>query len=95
MKCLSLTFVGPVLYRPTLLAEYAYVLRPGGIVYTVTDVEDLHQWMVAHLEAFPAFERIPDDEAMSDPVTPHVGLPFENPALPLVSHVTYFRLSRF
>ncbi|QRV90151.1 tRNA (guanine-N(7))-methyltransferase [Ceratobasidium sp. AG-Ba] len=57
---------------PTLLAEYAYVLRPGGIVYTVTDVEDLHLWMVAHLEAFPAFERIPDDEAMTDPVTPHI-----------------------
>ncbi|KAF8599550.1 putative methyltransferase [Ceratobasidium sp. AG-I] len=57
---------------PTLLAEYAYVLRPGGIVYTVTDVEDLHQWMVSHLEAFPAFERIPDEEAMNDPVTPHI-----------------------
>ncbi|CAE6406341.1 tRNA (guanine-N7-)-methyltransferase [Rhizoctonia solani AG-1 IB] len=57
---------------PTLLAEYAYVLRPGGIVYTVTDVEELHLWMVAHLEAFPAFERIPDEEAANDPVTPHI-----------------------
>ncbi|CAE6434889.1 unnamed protein product [Rhizoctonia solani] len=57
---------------PTLLAEYAYVLRPGGIVYTVTDVEELHLWMVAHLEAFPAFERIPDEEATKDPVTPHI-----------------------
>ncbi|CAE6431578.1 unnamed protein product [Rhizoctonia solani] len=57
---------------PTLLAEYAYVLRPGGIVYTVTDVEELHLWMVAHLEAFPAFERIPDEEAAKDPVTPHI-----------------------
>ncbi|KAG8708409.1 tRNA (guanine-N(7)-)-methyltransferase (tRNA(m7G46)-methyltransferase) [Ceratobasidium sp. 395] len=57
---------------PTLLAEYAYVLRPGGIVYTVTDVEDLHLWMVAHLDAFPAFERIPDEEAIKDPVTPHI-----------------------
>ena len=25
---------------PTLLAEYAYVLKPGGIVYTITDVRD-------------------------------------------------------
>ncbi|CAE6444026.1 unnamed protein product [Rhizoctonia solani] len=57
---------------PTLLAEYAYVLRPGGIVYTVTDVEELHLWMVAHLETFPAFERIPDEEATKDPVTPHI-----------------------
>jgi tRNA (guanine-N7-)-methyltransferase len=43
---------------PTLLAEYAYVLRIGGIVYTVTDVEDLHHWMVTHLDAFPLFERV-------------------------------------
>ena len=41
---------------PTLLAEYAYVLRPGGVVYTITDVEDLHVWMKSHLEAFPLFE---------------------------------------
>ncbi|KAG8799877.1 hypothetical protein FRC17_007014, partial [Serendipita sp. 399] len=43
---------------PTLLAEYAYVLRVGGIVYTVTDVEDLHRWMVEHLENFPLFRRV-------------------------------------
>lgn len=48
---------------PTLLAEYAYVLRPGGIVYTVTDVRDLHEWMVKHLTNFPLFRRIPDDDA--------------------------------
>lgn len=47
---------------PTLLAEYAYVLRVGGIVYTVTDVEDLHQWMVKHLEDFPLFERIEEEK---------------------------------
>jgi len=43
---------------PTLLAEYAYVLRPGGIVYTVTDVKDLHLWMKQHLEDFPLFEYV-------------------------------------
>ena len=47
---------------PTLLAEYAHVLRPGGIVYTITDVRDLHLWMVKHLNDFPLFERIPDDD---------------------------------
>lgn len=46
---------------PTLLAEYAYALRPGGIVYTMTDVRDLHEWMKSHLNAFPLFEAI--DEA--------------------------------
>src|ERR1700733_662262 len=43
---------------PTLLAEYAYVMRPGGIVYTITDVRDLHDWMRSHLEAFPLFESV-------------------------------------
>lgn len=41
----------------TLLLEYAYVLREGGIVYTITDVEDLHEWMVKHLEEHPLFAR--------------------------------------
>lgn len=42
----------------TLLSEYAYVLKEGGIVYTITDVEDLHEWMVKHLEEHPLFERL-------------------------------------
>ncbi|KAM9922701.1 hypothetical protein OXX59_005654 [Metschnikowia pulcherrima] len=41
----------------TLLSEYAYVLREGGIIYTITDVKDLHEWMVKHLEEHPLFER--------------------------------------
>jgi len=43
---------------PTLLAEYAYVMRPGGIIYTITDVRDLHDWMRSHLENFPLFESV-------------------------------------
>lgn len=46
---------------PTLLAEYAYVLRPGGIVYTITDVQNLHEWMKTHLEAFPLFEAVSEE----------------------------------
>ena len=42
----------------TLLSEYAYVLREGGVVYTITDVEDLHNWMVKHLDEHPLFERL-------------------------------------
>ncbi|KAG6907092.1 hypothetical protein DXG01_010626 [Tephrocybe rancida] len=48
---------------PTLLAEYAYALRPGGIVYTITDVRDLHEWMRSHLEAFPLFDYV-DEETL-------------------------------
>ena len=51
---------------PTLLAEYAYVLRPGGIVYTITDVKDLHDWMVKHLEEFPLFERVAEDVLIAE-----------------------------
>lgn len=54
----------------TLLAEYAYVLRVGGIAYIVTDVKDLFDWMASHFDEHPLFERIPDDEAARDPVVP-------------------------
>ncbi|TBU43242.1 putative methyltransferase-domain-containing protein [Dichomitus squalens] len=47
---------------PTLLAEYAYILKPGGIVYTITDVRDLHDWMRTHLEQFPLFEPVTEQE---------------------------------
>lgn len=43
---------------PTLVSEYAFVLREGGVVYTITDVKDLHEWMVKHLEEHPLFERL-------------------------------------
>ncbi|KDQ13454.1 hypothetical protein BOTBODRAFT_55998 [Botryobasidium botryosum FD-172 SS1] len=57
---------------PTLLAEYAHVLRPGGIVYTITDVKDLHEWMAHHLSAFPLFELIPSDDLRDDPVVEQI-----------------------
>jgi tRNA (guanine-N7-)-methyltransferase len=51
----------------TLNSEYAYVLRPGGVVYTITDVLDLHEWMVQHFEAHPLFERVGEEEQEADP----------------------------
>ncbi|TFK28202.1 putative methyltransferase [Coprinopsis marcescibilis] len=51
---------------PTLLAEYAYVLRPGGIVYTITDVKDLHEWMKKHLTEFPLFEPVDEETLRSE-----------------------------
>lgn len=59
-------------YSQTLLAEYAYVLRPGGIIYTITDVEELHLWMVKHLDAFPLFARISDQDLVGDVVVEQV-----------------------
>ncbi|KAI9844224.1 MAG: Intermediate filament protein [Sclerophora amabilis] len=51
---------------PTLNSEYAYVLRPDGIIYTITDVQGLHEWMVEHFEAHPSFERLAEDEQEED-----------------------------
>ncbi|KAF2189516.1 hypothetical protein K469DRAFT_625218 [Zopfia rhizophila CBS 207.26] len=50
----------------TLNSEYAYVLRPGGIVYTITDVEDLRGWMVEHFEKHPSFRQVGEEEVEED-----------------------------
>ncbi|XP_054715468.1 tRNA (guanine-N(7)-)-methyltransferase-like [Uloborus diversus] len=53
---------------PQLLSEYAFVLKTGGIVYTITDVKELHDWMVKHLDEHPLFKRISDEKLVDDPV---------------------------
>jgi tRNA (guanine-N7-)-methyltransferase len=50
----------------TLNSEYAYVLKPGGMVYTITDVRDLHEWMVGHFERHESFERVGQEELELD-----------------------------
>ena len=55
---------------PALLTEYAFLLAPGGLVYTATDVEALGVWMREALEAHPLFEEVPADERAADPVVP-------------------------
>ncbi|EEC00549.1 tRNA (guanine-N(7)-)-methyltransferase, putative, partial [Ixodes scapularis] len=49
-----------------LLAEYAYVLRIQGLLYTITDVRELHEWMVSHLDEHPLFERVSDEDLKED-----------------------------
>ncbi|KAJ6637256.1 tRNA (guanine-N(7)-)-methyltransferase [Pseudolycoriella hygida] len=49
-----------------LLTEYSYVLRQGGLIYTITDVKDLHEWIVKHMEEHPLYERLGDKELESD-----------------------------
>ncbi|KAJ5779452.1 hypothetical protein N7457_007172 [Penicillium paradoxum] len=64
----------------TLNSEYAYVLRPGGLLYTITDVEEYHHWVLRHFlhgeqpdgTAGPAsskdlFERVSEEELAADP----------------------------
>ncbi|XP_076653652.1 tRNA (guanine-N(7)-)-methyltransferase [Halictus rubicundus] len=52
----------------TLLAEYAYALAEGAIVYTVTDVHDLHEWIVQHFREHPLFVDVPEKECNEDPI---------------------------
>ncbi|KAF8723581.1 hypothetical protein HU200_021536 [Digitaria exilis] len=51
-----------------LLDEYAYVMEVGGIIYTITDVEELGEWMRSCLEKHPLFEAVPEEEIKADPV---------------------------
>lgn len=53
---------------PFLLDEYAYVIRPSGIIYTITDVEELGEWMKSCLENHPLFEALTEEELEADPV---------------------------
>lgn len=51
-----------------LLDEYAYALRVGGIIYTITDVEELGEWMDSCLAGHPMFEALTEGELEADPV---------------------------
>lgn len=55
---------------PNLVTEYSHCLRPGGMIYTITDVLDLHEWMTTHLQEHPLFERVSDLELVDDPAIP-------------------------
>ena len=50
-----------------MLNEYAYLLQPNGRLYTITDVEDLHNWHVEKCTNHPCFERIDEETLSSDP----------------------------
>lgn len=64
----------------TLNAEYAYALRPGGLLYTITDVEEYHRWVLRHFRdeevvdeeeqeggVKELFERVSEEELQRDP----------------------------
>ncbi|KNZ51542.1 hypothetical protein VP01_3910g1 [Puccinia sorghi] len=54
---------------PTLLSEYGYILKPNGIIYTITDVKDLNVWMVKHLSDHPLFKPVEVEELIqADPL---------------------------
>lgn len=58
---------------PTLLAEYAYTLKIGGLVYTNTDVEEVHLWMVKHFTEHPLFTRVSEEDLAKDIIVGRLG----------------------
>ncbi|XP_078057402.1 tRNA (guanine-N(7)-)-methyltransferase isoform X2 [Mustelus asterias] len=58
----------------TLLAEYAYVLCVGGLVYTITDVQEVYEWMVKHFTEHPLFEHAQLEELKDDIIVDRLGV---------------------
>jgi len=50
-----------------LLSLYAYVMRPGALLYHSTDVKELHEWMDGCCRDHPLFEVVPQEEQAEDP----------------------------
>ena len=45
-------------------------------MYTISDVKDLHEWMVKHLSEHPLFVRVPESELVRPPSLPPFFLLF-------------------
>ena len=50
----------------SFLTEYAYLLKKGGRIYSITDVLALHEWNVAHLEKHSLFKKVPEEDFEKD-----------------------------
>ncbi len=51
----------------SMLDEYAYLLQPNGRLYTITDVEALHEWHVEKCSSHSCFVRIDESDLETDP----------------------------
>ena len=55
----------------SLMPIYGYCLKPGGLLYFITDVKDLFDWMEGCCDrASNIFQRVPQEELEQDPVLP-------------------------
>lgn len=71
--------------QTSLLAEYAYCLALGGMLYTITDVPELGEWMKAKLDVHPLFERFVHRRLV---MQSHSRIRFLGKARSLQSHCT-------
>jgi tRNA (guanine-N7-)-methyltransferase len=44
------------------LSEYAFLLKPKGRLYCITDVLELHEWHMDHLRAHEMFQEVADPD---------------------------------
>ncbi|KAK8790911.1 hypothetical protein WA158_005542, partial [Blastocystis sp. Blastoise] len=51
----------------SLLTEYSYFLKDGGMLYTITDVKELGEWHQHHLQSHPSFTYLQPEEYANDP----------------------------
>lgn len=57
----------------TMLDQYAFVLddrstSASGVLYTITDVEEVHEWICEHFDAHPLFRALEPHELRADPI---------------------------
>lgn len=53
------------------------MLAPGGMLYTITDVPELGEWMRSKAEAHPMFDLVSDEELKDDPAANVLALATE------------------
>eukprot|EP01080_Neovahlkampfia_damariscottae_P007103 gene7103-11266_t len=63
---------------PALVPVYAYVLKKGGLIYTITDYQDLGNHMQKYLDESPLFERLKENEYKDDPLVPFMSISSED-----------------
>ncbi|XP_026533115.1 tRNA (guanine-N(7)-)-methyltransferase isoform X2 [Notechis scutatus] len=60
--------------RSNAMKHLPNFFRKGqGLVYTITDVEEVHTWMVKHFQEHPLFEEVPLKELDADPIVNLLG----------------------
>jgi len=50
-----------------LLMDYCYLLKPGGKIYAITDVFQLHEWHLEQLSANSNLSQVSEEECKDDP----------------------------
>lgn len=62
-ECVCFLINGFISVNSKVLVFFSvFVCLCQGLVYTITDVEEVHLWMVKHFSEHPLFTRVVDEE---------------------------------